>query len=123
METNLNACFLLSKLAAQSMVKQRVGKIINIASEFSRFGSGLAPAYSASKGAVVQLTKSMAIDRSQFNIQVNAIAPGWVDTDMLAPLKTTPLYELGRLPATMERNRTPTASWHRQQHHLPKAPY
>jgi NAD(P)-dependent dehydrogenase (short-subunit alcohol dehydrogenase family) len=51
METNLNACFLLSKLAAQSMVKQRVGKIINIASEFSRFGSGLAPAYSASKGA------------------------------------------------------------------------
>ncbi len=44
-ETNLNACFLLSKLAAQSMVRQRLGKIINIASEYSLFGSGIAPSY------------------------------------------------------------------------------
>jgi NAD(P)-dependent dehydrogenase (short-subunit alcohol dehydrogenase family) len=57
-ETNLNACFLLSKVAAQSMVKQRRGKIINIASMYALFGSGLVPAYSASKGAWVQLTKS-----------------------------------------------------------------
>jgi 2-dehydro-3-deoxy-D-gluconate 5-dehydrogenase len=104
METNVNSCFLLSKLAAQSMVKRRLGKIINIASEFSRFGSGLAPAYSASKGALVQLTKSMAIELAPFNIQVNAIAPGWIDTDRLAPLKTTPLYE--RIIA-----RTPAARW------------
>ena len=59
-ETNLNACFLLSKLAAQSMVKQRQGKIINIASMYSLFGSGFAPSYSAAKGALVQLQERLA---------------------------------------------------------------
>jgi 2-dehydro-3-deoxy-D-gluconate 5-dehydrogenase len=100
-ETNLNACFSLSKLAARSMVRQRRGKIINIASEYSLFGSGFAPAYSASKGALVQLTKSMAIELAPFNIQVNAIAPGWIDTEMVAPVKTMPLYQeiIARTPA------------------------
>lgn len=93
-ETNLNACFLLSKLVAKSMVNRREGKIINIASMYSFFGSGLVPSYSAAKGALVQLTKSMAIELAPFNIQVNAIAPGWIDTEILAPLKAMPvLYE------------------------------
>ena len=101
-ETNLNACFLLSKLAAQSMVKQRQGKIINIASMYALFGSGFVPSYSAAKGALVQLTKSMAIELAPFNIQVNAIAPGWLETDMTAPVKTMPdLYQeiITRTPA------------------------
>ena len=100
-ETNLNSCFLLSRVAARSMVRQRLGKMINVASEYSRFGSGFAPAYSASKGALVQLTKSMAIELAPFNIQVNAIAPGWIDTETVAPVKTMPLHEeiIARTPA------------------------
>jgi len=87
-ETNLNACFLLSKFTAKSMVKRREGKIINIASMYSFFGSEGVPSYSAAKGALVQLTKSMAIELAPFNIQVNAIAPGWIKTDMTADLHT-----------------------------------
>jgi 2-deoxy-D-gluconate 3-dehydrogenase len=83
-ETHLNASFLLSKLAAASMVKRGRGKIINLASMYSFFGSGVVPSYSAAKGAIVQLTKSMAIELAPYNIQVNALAPGWVETEMTA---------------------------------------
>ena len=85
-----------------AIVKQRRGKIINIASMFALFGSGLVPSYSASKGALVQLTKSMAIELAPFNIQVNAIAPGFFETDMTEPVKTMPqLYQevIARTPA------------------------
>jgi len=100
-ETQLNSVFLLSKLAARSMMRQKSGKIINIASMYSFFGSGLVPSYSAAKGAIVQLTKSMAIEFAPHNIQVNAIAPGWIETDMTAPVRTTPMNDeiLARTPA------------------------
>ena len=100
-ETQLNAVFLLSKLAAKSMMSRRSGKIINIGSMYSFFGSGLIPSYSAAKGAIVQLTKSMAIELAAHNIQVNAIAPGWIETDMTAPVKSMPLNAeiLSRTPA------------------------
>jgi 2-dehydro-3-deoxy-D-gluconate 5-dehydrogenase len=100
-ETQLSSVFLLSKLAAQSMIRQKIGKIINIASMYSFFGSGLVPSYSAAKGAIVQLTKSMAIEFAPHNIQVNAIAPGWIETDMTAPVRTTPMNDeiLARTPA------------------------
>jgi 2-deoxy-D-gluconate 3-dehydrogenase len=100
-ETQLNAVFLLSKLAARSMVSRKGGKIINIGSMYSFFGSGLIPSYSAAKGAIVQLTKSMAIELAPHNIQVNAIAPGWIETDMTAPVHTMPLNDeiLLRTPA------------------------
>jgi NAD(P)-dependent dehydrogenase (short-subunit alcohol dehydrogenase family) len=92
---------LLSKLAARSMLSQKRGKIINIGSMYSYFGSGLVPSYSAAKGAIVQLTKSMAIELAPHNIQVNAIAPGWIETDMTAPVLTMPLNDevLARTPA------------------------
>jgi len=100
-ETQLNAVFLLSKLVAKSMVENKSGKIINIGSMYSFFGSSFAPSYSAAKGAVIQLTKSMAIELAPHNVQVNAIAPGWFDTDMTAAVKTMPLYDeiITRTPA------------------------
>jgi 2-dehydro-3-deoxy-D-gluconate 5-dehydrogenase len=103
-ETQLNAVFLLSKLVAKSMVENKRGKIINIGSMYSFFGSGLIPSYSAAKGAVVQLTKSMAVELAPYNIQVNAIAPGWIETDMTAPVKTMPLNDEIIL-------RTPAGRW------------
>ncbi len=100
-ETQLNAVFLLSKLAARSMVNHKGGKIINIGSMYSYFGSGLVPSYSAAKGAIVQLTKSMAIELAPHNIQVNAIAPGWIETDMTVAVHAMPLNDeiLARTPA------------------------
>jgi 2-deoxy-D-gluconate 3-dehydrogenase len=100
-ETDLTACFLLAKYAAQSMTKWQAGKIINLASTYSIFGSAFAPSYSAAKGAIIQLTKSLAIELAPHNIQVNAILPGWIDTDLTEPIKSLPLYQeiLTRTPA------------------------
>jgi 2-deoxy-D-gluconate 3-dehydrogenase len=88
--THLHATFLLSRIAAKGMLSRKKGKIINIGSMYSFFGSGLIPSYSAAKGAIIQLTKSMAIEFAGGNIQVNAIAPGWFETEMTAPVKTMP---------------------------------
>ena len=100
-ETQLNAVFLLSRLAARSMVSRKAGKIINIGSMYSYFGSALVPSYSAAKGAIVQLTKSMAIELAPHNIQVNAIAPGWIETDMTAVVRAMPMNDeiVARTPA------------------------
>ena len=107
-ETNLNACFLMAKLVASSMVKRSRGKIINIASMYSYFGSGLIPSYSAAKGAIVQLTKSLAIELAQHNIQVNAIAPGWVSTEMTAIVRDDPNFASFN---QMILDRTPAGRW------------
>jgi len=100
-ENQLTAVFLLSKLAAASMVSRKSGKIVNIGSMYSIFGSGLVPSYSAAKGAIVQLTKSMAIELAPYNIQVNCIAPGWINTDMTVAVHSMPLNDevLARTPA------------------------
>jgi 2-deoxy-D-gluconate 3-dehydrogenase len=101
LETNLNSCFFLSQIAARAMVARKTGKIINIASEYSRFGNQVAPSYAASKGGLIQLTKSMAIELAPYNVQVNAIVPGWIESDMTAPIKSRPFYNeiLMRTPA------------------------
>ncbi len=100
-EIDLTACFLLAKYAAQSMTERKAGKIINLASTYSLSGSAFAPSYSAAKGGIMQLTKSLAIELAPHNIQVNAILPGWIDTDLTQPIKEMPLYEeiLTRTPA------------------------
>ncbi|KAB1435720.1 SDR family oxidoreductase [Candidatus Galacturonibacter soehngenii] len=82
---NLNHVFILCQKALQVMLKQETGgKIINIASMVSWFGGTTVPAYTASKGAVTQLTKSLAVDCASRNININAIAPGYMDTEMCA---------------------------------------
>jgi 2-deoxy-D-gluconate 3-dehydrogenase len=110
-ETQLNAVFLLSKLAAASMAARKRGKIINIGSIYSYFGAGLIPSYSTAKGAIVQLTKSMAIELAPHGIQVNAIAPGWIETDMTAVIRTEALKAMHDEILL----RTPAARWGRAE--------
>lgn len=106
-EIQLNSVFLLSKVVATSMAQREHGKIINIGSMYSYFGSGLIPSYSAAKGAIIQLTKSMAIELAPNGIQVNAIAPGWVETDMTAPVRTEDLKPMNEEIIS----RTPAGRW------------
>jgi len=81
-ETNLSSAFLCAKAAYPQMKAAGGGKIINIGSMMSIFGASFAPAYGASKGGIVQLTKSIACAWAHDNIQANAVLPGWIDTDL-----------------------------------------
>ncbi|WP_027578222.1 SDR family oxidoreductase [Bradyrhizobium sp. Ai1a-2] len=82
--TNLTSAFLCSQAAHPAMKEAGGGKIINIGSMMSIFGASFAPAYAASKGGIVQFTRSCscACAWAADNIQVNAILPGWIDTDL-----------------------------------------
>src|SRR4029453_16641623 len=80
MDSNLTSAFLCSHAAYPEMKKVGAGKIINIGSMMSIFGAPFATPYAASKGGMVQMTKSMATAWAKDNIQVNAILPGWIDT-------------------------------------------
>ncbi len=73
--------------AARSKLKERGGTIVNMASMLSFFGGGLVPGYSASKGGIAQLTKSLAIAYAEDSIRVNAIAPGWISTPLTQGLQ------------------------------------
>ena len=81
-DVNLTSAFLASRACYPVMKKQGRGKIINIGSMMSIFGASFAPAYAASKGGMVQLTKAMAAGWAVDNIQVNAVLPGWIDTEL-----------------------------------------
>jgi 2-dehydro-3-deoxy-D-gluconate 5-dehydrogenase len=80
--TNLTGAFIAAQAAYLHMKHQGRGKIINIGSLYAIFGGPLAAAYSASKAGIVQITKSLAMAWAPDNIQVNAVLPGWIDTDM-----------------------------------------
>ena len=103
---NLDGTFLCSREVYPHMKNAGAGKIINIGSMTSVFGSDWVAAYSASKGGVVQLTKSLAVAWAEDNIQVNAILPGWIHTDLTAPIRNqfTDRYEY-------IRSRIPHGRW------------
>ena len=80
--TNLTSAFLCSQAVYPVMKAAGGGKIINIGSMMSIFGASFAPAYAASKGGIVQFTRSCACAWAADNIQANAVLPGWIDTDL-----------------------------------------
>ena len=103
LNVNLNSVFILCQEAAKIMLKKGYGKIINIASMASFFGGQTVPAYAAAKGGIAQMTKEMSNDWMGRGINVNAIAPGYMATDMNEALldKNNPRYKeiTDRIPA------------------------
>ena len=81
-DTNLTSAFIASHAAYSHMKRGGGGKIVNIGSMMSIFGAPFAPAYAASKGGIVQFTKVCANSWAPDNIQVNAVLPGWIDTEL-----------------------------------------
>jgi 2-deoxy-D-gluconate 3-dehydrogenase len=105
LETHLTGAFLCAKHAARAMrAGGRGGKIINIGSIYSLFGFQRASAYAAAKAGLLGLTRSLAIELAPHNIQVNAILPGWYETDLTRGMPATPLGET-------IRRKTPAGRW------------
>lgn len=99
---NLTATFQLCQMAGIKMLEKGSGKIINVASMLSFFGGYTVPAYAASKGGVAQLTKALANEWASKGINVNAIAPGYMDTSMNTKLINDEVRNneiLSRIPA------------------------
>ncbi len=103
LNTNLTSAFMCCQAAYPAMVRAGGGKIVNIGSMMSIFGASFAGPYAASKGGMVQLTKALASAWAKDNIQVNAVLPGWIDTDLTrkAREQVAGLHErvLARTPA------------------------
>jgi NAD(P)-dependent dehydrogenase (short-subunit alcohol dehydrogenase family) len=93
--------------ASYDLLSASGGCVVNVASMLSYFGGPLVPAYSASKGGVVQLTKSLAVAWATDGIRVNAVAPGWIATELTAALQADPVASDRIL------SRTPMARWGR----------
>jgi 2-deoxy-D-gluconate 3-dehydrogenase len=106
LRVNLRSAFLCSKAVYPAMKKAGGGKIINIGSMTSILGGAKLSAYGASKGGIVQLTRSQAVAWAPDNIQVNAILPGWINTDLTIGARRD-------LPGLHERvlSRTPAGRW------------
>ena len=103
LDVNLNSAFACCQAAYPEMQKAGGGKIINIGSMYSLFGGAYTVPYAASKGGIVQMTKALATAWAEDNIQVNAVLPGWIDTELTrrAREQVAGLYErqLARMPA------------------------
>lgn len=92
-DVNLTSIFLTCQFAAREMKPRRSGKIVLISSTAGQRGEALYSAYAASKGGIQALTKSLAVELGPWNIQVNCVAAGWVDTDMSRSVLTDPVFQ------------------------------
>ena len=111
-DVNMTGVFLCARAAARSMLRQGGGAIVNTASIMGLSGGGLYPniSYQATKGAVVNMTRALAVEWAKAGIRVNAVAPTWVDTEFIAGLKGRPelmeeikrITPLGRLAQPAE---------------------
>jgi 2-deoxy-D-gluconate 3-dehydrogenase len=108
-DTNLTSTFLCCQ-AAYPHLKKQGGKIINNGSMMSIFGAAFAGPYGASKGGVMQLTRSLATAWAKDNIQVNVVLPGWIDTDLTRRART----DVSGLHEKVEA-RTPAGRWGRPE--------
>ncbi|MFA6962033.1 MAG: SDR family oxidoreductase [Opitutaceae bacterium] len=104
-ETNLTSAFLTGRAAARGMIARRSGKIINVCSLMSDLARPTTGNYAAAKGGLRMLTRAMCAEWAAHNIQINGLAPGYILTDLTAPLAADPKFD-GWIKA-----RTPAARW------------
>lgn len=93
MRINLTSTFLLCKAVAPQMKKNNFGRMILVSSTAGQRGESFHSHYAASKGGVISFTKSLAVELAQFNITVNSVAPGWVDTEMCSEVFSDKEYK------------------------------
>lgn len=110
LRVNLGAMFQFSQLAARDMLARGYGRIINVASMTSFFGSVMIPAYSASKGGVAQLTKAFSNEWASRGVTVNAIAPGYMETKLTSDMKEKNPAQYAEVTARIPMHRWGTAS-------------
>jgi gluconate 5-dehydrogenase len=105
LDINLTGAFVVGKQVARRMIPRKRGKIVNICSLQSELGRRTIAPYAASKGGLKMLTRGMAVDWAQYNIQVNAIGPGYFVTEMTKPLADNPQFD------AWYKARTPAGRW------------
>jgi gluconate 5-dehydrogenase len=109
MDVNVTSAYLVGRAVARGMVERGAGKIVNVASVQSRLARPGIAAYAASKGALKMLTQGMCADWAPAGLQVNALAPGYIDTELTAPLVADPEF------SAWVRRRTPAGRWGRPE--------
>jgi len=111
-DVDLNAPFIVSKAVIPSMIKKGAGKIINICSMMSEFGRETVSAYASAKGGLKMLTRNIASEYGQYNIQCNGIGPGYIATPQTAPLRE-PQADGSKHPfdSFITETKTPAGRW------------
>lgn len=109
MRINVNGIYYVCREAAAVFIEQRSGNIVTVSSTAGQRGEAGHSDYAASKGAVISFTKSLASELGKFNVRVNCVAPGWVDTDMAAPALKVTEAELKRITSMIPVGRVASA--------------